>query len=98
MIDHQGITSSSGVTLSWSELTSITVYKIDAKIKVLTYLTFHHDSGDFLEFTNEDAEYQVIFNHLDSFIDLADSWRNRIESLKPEEPLIQLWPLQTTSH
>ncbi len=91
MISANGISTNSGINITWDEIVSISSHKIDAMTKVLTYLVFDHECGEYLEFTNEDSEFQSIIDALDDYLSLPNGWKKAIKEATPDDGIIELW-------
>lgn len=94
MIDATGISTRSGIHVTWPEIVAVSAHKIDAKTKVLTYLVFDHECGKYLEYTNEDPEFQTVIDSLDRFLDLPHGWRTQLEAATPHDEILELWKRQ----
>lgn len=91
MIDATGVLTKDGIGMTWAEIVAVSAHTIDAKTKILTYLVFNHECGEFLEFASEDPEFQMIIDSLDSFLDLPDGWRTQLETATPDNGILELW-------
>ena len=91
MIDTTGVSSSNGISMAWPQIVAVSAHKIDAKTKILTYLVFDHECGEYMEFTNEDPEFQAIVDGLDRYLELPSGWKGRIDAATPEDGILELW-------
>lgn len=91
MIDATGISTCTGTIVRWSEIVAVSAHKVDAKTRFLTYLVFGHECGEFLEFMNEDPDFQAIIDSLDRFLNLSQGWRSKLEAATPQDDILELW-------
>ena len=91
MIDATGISTSSGISVTWGEIVAVSAHKIDAKTKVVTYLVFDHECGECLEIMDGEPEFQSVIESLDHFLDLPDGWRTQLEAATADDEILELW-------
>ena len=91
MLNESGLSTNTGISITWDEIIAVWSYKIYAKTKILTYLLFDNECGEYVEFTNDDPEFKHIIDNLDNFLALPSGWKNKIETADLKDGIIELW-------